>query len=1019
MKGRSAGYRFPGGWVLLLAGLVGVISLGAPPPLAAQQTGTGTGQVRPDSARALILDRIRAGRGAPGDTLAADSLREVGAERRDMPIGVSMGRTPTRAPELPAGADSVMRALITLPGYTPAVYQGNRADFNARNRNLHLVSSDSIRARFFGQGVQLEADSSITYDDERGIVRTRGITDLITEDADPVRSETLIYDVRAERGTALRARTTYSDGANWIVDADMDWVSDGLLFGSSARFTSCELEVPHSYFQARELKVMGGQVLVARSVRMYVDDVPVMWLPFIAQNLGSGRASGILTPSFSMNDVVRTSSGYSRRVSNLGYYWAMSDYSDATLAMDWWSGNYTALTGALRYRWAHQFLDGHFTGKHFWRENGSRELSFATRHSWQASERTRAQVNASYVSNTSFVNQNSLDPRELNQTIDSDAGLSRRFDWGSVQLAANRRQYLTDDRTDLTLPSVGVTFNTVTLFDAPAAEASWYNNVTVRGNSTLRRTVNERALQPDTAFFISRATQRRNQGNVAGGIGIGNLNLDGRLELEESVFSDVPAALHPGLESGAGDYTRGQGQWSANVSYQQRLIASTILTPSLSLGADLIRTDSIPEASSFVAGPQRLRFGAGLQTEIYGFFRGIGEFEAIRHKVTPSVSFQYAPEVTPTELQRRVFGDRVARAQRVLTFGFNQTFEAKVREREPETPATPTPDEVRPPSVEGDLPEVEREPGVTPEEVEEERLPPLRPPGAGDREEEDGPTRLPPSRVVTLLGIQTSSMTYDLIQADSTGWWLDGFTTTRLQNTIRSDYLQGLDLSFEHDLFTRPAMGSEERREFRPHLSQLSLGFSLDDRSSVVRLLGRLLGGDEPEEPPTRREPDPSEGEEDPFAAREDPFAGGQAGFDPNRMSMGGPGMDLFGSRARRDGWNARIRYSLLRPRPLDGEGESGGVSLNSQTLQGSFSFNPSEHWSADWNTSYDFEANRFLDHVVTLRRDLHEWEAIFGFRQTATGNWSFHFEVSLKANRELRFDFEQRSLERGGAGAF
>ena len=47
---------------------------------------------------------------------------------------------------------------------------------------------------------------------------------------------------------------------------------------------------------------------------MYVDDVPILWLPFIAQNLGRGRASGILTPVFSINDIVRSSSGYSRRV---------------------------------------------------------------------------------------------------------------------------------------------------------------------------------------------------------------------------------------------------------------------------------------------------------------------------------------------------------------------------------------------------------------------------------------------------------------------------------------------------------------------------------------------------------------------------------------------------------------------------------------------------------------------------------------------------------------------------------
>ena len=33
-------------------------------------------------------------------------------------------------------------------------------------------------------------------------------------------------------------------------------------------------------------------------VKLYFADVPVAWLPFFAQSLGSGRASGILTPRF-------------------------------------------------------------------------------------------------------------------------------------------------------------------------------------------------------------------------------------------------------------------------------------------------------------------------------------------------------------------------------------------------------------------------------------------------------------------------------------------------------------------------------------------------------------------------------------------------------------------------------------------------------------------------------------------------------------------------------------------------
>jgi acetylornithine/N-succinyldiaminopimelate aminotransferase len=54
--------------------------------------------------------------------------------------------------------------------------------------------------------------------------------------------------------------------------------------------------------------------------------------------------------------------------------------------------------------------------------------------------------------------------------------------------------------------------------------------------------------------------------------------------------------------------------------------------------------------------------------------------------------------------------------------------------------------------------------------------------------------------VVRLLGLQTSSLTYDFVLADSVGG-LRAIRPTQLSNTITSDYLRGLSLQTEHDLF--------------------------------------------------------------------------------------------------------------------------------------------------------------------------------------------------------------------------
>jgi hypothetical protein len=407
-----------------------------------------------------------------------------------------------------------------------------------------------------------------------------------------------------------------------------------------------------------------------------------------------------------------------------------------------------------------------------------------------------------------------------------------------------------------------------------------------------------------------------------------------------------------------------------------------------------------------VGGPNRVSMGLSAQTEIFGFYPGFGPFEALRHKVTPGVSWSYSPATTPSALQEQVFGSRNLRVQNQMTFSFNQTWEA--RRQEPEEP------EVDPEEAEEESLDLVEDLPLAGEDVEEEILdapPPVAPPARDRDEGEDGPRRLPPSRVVTLLGLSTSAVSYDIVQADSTGRFVDGFTTTQLSNTVRSDYLRGLDLSFTHSLFEEPGPGTANGAERRlaPHLEQLSLGFSMNDQSGVVQWVGGLLGLDrEPRETPPSREDELDDDLDDDL---DDPFASVD-GFDSNRVLPGASGSTRGRVSGRREGWDARVSYSLRRPRD-----SSVGSALRAQMVSATLSFAPTENWDATWQTSYDVEENRFNDHVVRLSRDLQEWEASFGFRQTALGNWSFQFEVSLKANRDLRFDHEQRSVGERGDG--
>ena len=82
--------------------------------------------------------------------------------------------------------------------------------------------------------------------------------------------------------------------------------------------------------------------------------------------------------------------------------------------------------------------------------------------------------------------------------------------------------------------------------------------------------------------------------------------------------------------------------------------------------------------------------------------------------------------------------------------------------------------------------------------------------------------------------------------------------------------------------------------------------------------------------------------------------------------------------------------------------------------LQMSFNLTPTALWDLSWRTSYDLERGAFNDHSIGLTRDIHDWQARFDFAQTATGNWAFRFDVSLKANSDFKFDYRQNNLDTG-----
>ncbi|MDH5234642.1 MAG: putative LPS assembly protein LptD, partial [Gemmatimonadota bacterium] len=368
--------------------------------------------------------------------------------------------------------DSVMRALLARQGYTVVRYQAREAGFATVGRTMTLVGTDSARAAVQRDSTLLVADS-IQFNDSTQVISAHGDTIVMRDPGrgDDVVGRTLMtYDLERREGRTRDFSTIANSGADWRVAAHratFETDSAGgtsTVYGRDGLITSCLDSVPHYHFLAKELKRVGGSVIVARPAILYVQGVPVMWLPFIFQDIREGRRSGMLTPRVGFAELVRNSPTYRRTAENLGYYFAISDYVDAQIALDWRSSarstaqdpGWTRLNGEVRYRWLDRFITGSIALSQSNLSSGSRNTAVSLTHNQEFSSRTRLTTNLNYVTSTQVQRQTIINPLAAVATIASQLNVVRSQGPFSINVGGTRRQYPGRDQVDQDFPSLNI-----------------------------------------------------------------------------------------------------------------------------------------------------------------------------------------------------------------------------------------------------------------------------------------------------------------------------------------------------------------------------------------------------------------------------------------------------------------------------------------------------------------------------------------------------------------------------------
>ncbi|HWP36380.1 MAG TPA: twin-arginine translocase subunit TatC [Gemmatimonadales bacterium] len=894
----------------------------------------------------------------PPDSLARDSLGRRLPMDSAAARAVGLPSAPKRSFPPP---DSVLQALMRREGFRITRYAGDSLSLEAQSRRIDLTGSALVER----EGSTLEADT-VRFFQADCRLEARGTPTLFDRNTVLV-GEGMGYNTCEHRGIVEEAHTSFNQsGVEWFLRGALavDSASTRLYAGSS-RITSDTSRVPHWHFSAGQIKWVTNTILVARPAVLYVRDVPVLWLPFIFQDMRQGRRSGLLVPRFGINDLVRPNRGYKRHVNNVGYYVALNDYMDMQASLDWWSETSVQVHGQLDYRWLNRFVSGSLAVSRLFENGGARSLTLTANHQQSFDQRTSLNARINYASSARVLERNSVDPLLTTASLQSNANFQKQFAWGTLALGGSRSQDLSNGVVTQTLPTLNLTPRAINL----SRSVTWSPAVTV--NSTQR--LNERGgvmdLPPldgrprvDTLFVDTRATDIA----IRTPLRIGSWNWENGFTISDDRTNRRTVLRVVDPTNPADTLTRFYGEdfstgvdWTTGIGLPILFQSTWRLAPRVgiqnSAGGDfLIRNRNT--GGRFVSQSKRLSFGASVAPTLFGFFPGFGPLSRIRHAVSPGVSWEYAPSATVPEDYAKAIdptgtrGLRTAPPRHALTFSLQQTFEAKFR-----------------------LPR-------------------------GDTATDDRN-----ARKIKLLSIQTSGVSYDFEQAKQPG--KTGWTTAQITNAFTSDLLPGFSISTSHDLWVG-AVGSDTAR-FDPFLSSISTRFSVS-AATFARILAWIVGGPAPVQEPAREMP-------------QQPLPQEQGGLQPQPQQSTVPGAlvgyrsteDLAGRVPRGRGLELSVGYEDQRTR-AGGTTAPGGIGPGgggNRSLSLSTGFSPTRNWSLSWSTMYNFTTSEFGQHMLRLERDLHRWRATFAFVKAPNGNFAFNFHITLLDQPDIKFQYDQRTV--------
>lgn len=488
----------------------------------------------------------------------------------------------------------------------------------------------------------LYGDGKVNYDNfeltaeeikmnlDSSVVHANGVADSLGEMAglpvfkqgkDEYKSKSMSYNFETRKGFISDVYTEQNDG--FLRSEESKKGDNDELYLRKGKYTTCDADHPHFYIALSRAKVHTGKSVFSGPAWLVIEDVPLpLALPFAYFPFtDSNYSSGLIMPSYG-DEYTR---GFYLR--DGGYYFAINDNVDLRLTGEIFTKGSWGVSAQTTYKKRYKYSGNFYFNYQVTKEGEKNMPDYSEvknfKIQWSHRQDPKASPNSSFSASVNFATQsyekNNLsslyNPTSYSQsTRTSSVSYSRSFPGIGLSLSSsfNIAQNMRDSTLALTMPNLSISLSRLYPFKRKrkVGKDRWYEKIALTYTGTLSNSISTKEDQ----LFKS------------------NLIKDWKNGMKHSIPISASFSIF--------DYIN----VTPSFNYTERWYTNKIDQSWDDLTGTVVRDTTYGFNRVY-----NYNLSISANTKLYGFYKPSkavfgDKIEMVRHVLTPSVSFSYAPD---------------------------------------------------------------------------------------------------------------------------------------------------------------------------------------------------------------------------------------------------------------------------------------------------------------------------------------------------------------------------------------